>query len=895
MAFTLLVAINNVWGNNMNVKLKGKKLVFLVAIILIGTSIVQTVSSVNDISNQNNKNIVITVEEINDVTTINYQINKFTSRIITIDENQYSIITLDDESNIMEKGKPELPNICRSIIIPDNLKMDVRVVQSQYQEYDDINIISSKGHLLRCVNPDDIPYEFDEIYTEDKWFPEDIVALREPYIVHDFRGQVIEINPFQYNPVEEKLRFYNEITIEIYSNGLGSVNCIDRDVFPSEIDSDFMQIYSRHFINAKKIFNSRYEPVEEKGNMLVITYDGFWDAMIPFIQWKNMKGIPTEMVNVSTIGNAEAIKAYIEDYYNDYGLTFVLLVGDEAQVPTLISGYYASDPSYSYIVGSDHYPDLFVGRFSAQNLDQLETQIERSIEYERDPQVDAEWYQKGTGIASSQGPGDDGEMDYEHIRNIREKLFDYNYTEVDELYDGSQGGEDEEGNPTPAMVAEAINDGRSITNYCGHGSPTSWGSSGFSTSHINSLVNDNMLPYVTCVACNNGQFDDYDECFCEAWLRATNDGEPTGAIVATGSSKSMSWDPPMDAQDEMNDLVVESYAENVKHTFGGIHANGCMHMNDEYSSQGEAETDCWHLFGDPSIQIRTAKPTEMTITHETLIPIGAITFEVEVNGVEEALCAISHDYELLGCGYTNENGIAIINFSEMPFYPEGVDLVVSGYNKIPYIVNITIGSSLPPEPPTINGPVAGRPGKEYVYTAISTDPEGDQILYKFDWGDGTSTEWRGPVNSGQESAASHIWTDTGDYEVKVKAKDVEDSCSEWSEPYPMQIVFPNIDVYRTVGGMLKITSTIRNTGLVEADDISWKISLDGGFILLGKETTGEIDTMAVGEEIPIASKTIIGFGPTRVIVKIDIPEGTKSLNLGGFMYLFFIVVNPGGS
>ena len=87
-----------------------------------------------------------------------------------------------------------------------------------------------------------------------------------------------------------------------------------------------------HFINFKP---AKYNPVSEQGNMLIITYDTFYNAMIPFVQWKNLKGIPTEMVNVSTIGNANAIKTYIANYYNTKGLTFVLLVGDAAQVPTI--------------------------------------------------------------------------------------------------------------------------------------------------------------------------------------------------------------------------------------------------------------------------------------------------------------------------------------------------------------------------------------------------------------------------------------------------------------------------------------------------------------------------------------------------------------------------------
>jgi len=861
----------------------GEKLVFLVAIILVGVSAMPSMSGTDAVTEES-ENIGITVQNDEDVITINYQISEFTSEEVTIDGNSYLRVTLDDESNIMLKGKPELPNICRSIIIPDDLKMEVIVTQSQYQEYEGIQIISSKGHLPRTVNPEDVPYEFDGIYNENKWFPEKIAELREPYILRDFRGQVVEINPFQYNPVEEKLRFYTEITIEVYSNGPDTVNCIIRDELPSKIDFDFKQIYERHFINWYTNTN-RYDPAGERGNMLVITYDSFWDSMIPFVQWKNMRGVPTEMVKVSTIGNANAIKTYIEDYYDDYGLTFVLLVGDAAQVPTLYTSpytYAASDPSYSYIVGNDNYQDLFVGRFSAQNTGQLETQVERSIEYEKFPQSGADWYHKGTGIASNQGPGDDGEYDDEHMDFIRDDLLAYTYTLVDQIYDPSA---------TSAMVATALNDGRSTVNYCGHGSPTSWGSSGFSNSNVNALTNDNMLPFISSVACNNGEFDNYDACFAEAWLRATNNGEPTGAIGVFASSKSQDWDPPMDAQDEIIDILIESYEDHKRITYGALCFEGTMHMMDEYGSSCYGETDAWTVFGDPSLQVRTDTPSEMTVTHNSKIPIGATTFEVEVEGIENALCAISHDYELLGYGYTDDTGLAVINFNEpWPLFESVPVLLVTAYNKIPYN-----NLFYPPlDPPTIDGPTAGKPEKEYEYTAVTTDPEGNQIFYLFDWGDGTSTEWLGPYNSGEPVVASHVWSEVGHYDVKAGAKDVEEVGSKWSESYPMQIDSPGVDIGIIKGGLFRVTAEIKNTGLAGADDINWKITLDGGLILLGKETTGTIQTIPAGGEEEVRSGLIFGFGQTRITVTADIPEGSDERNLGAFVLLFFMRVNPSG-
>ena len=211
-----------------------------------------------------------------------------------------------------------------------------------------------------------------------------------------------------------------------------------------------------------------------------------------------------------------------------------------------------------------------------------------------------------------------------------------------------------------------------------------------------------------------------------------------------------------------------------------------------------------------------------------------------------------------------------------------------------FIVEIPSANN-PPEPPTVSGPVAGKPGIEYEYTAISTDPEGYQIFYLFDWGDGTDSGWLGPYDSGQETTASHAWSEVGNYSIKVRAKDVNDSISFWSEPYSVKIVLPVLNIAHVKGGLFRISSTIENTGILEAKEITWKISLDGGLILLGKVTTGKIDTLVVGEDKTITSKAIIGFGPTRVSVRVDIPEGTNTRELGGFMYLFYVYVNPGGS
>jgi len=865
---------------DINVK---KTLVFSIILLLIGAIFIPYTSGVKHFIKSEPVKIVI--DEYDDIIELNFEINEFEESCVIIDNKEYSKIFIGEESNLLMQGKPDIPNVCRSILIPDTAKMEIDLIDSSYIEYENLLIAPSKGNLPRTINPDEVPYEFDEIYNKDEWFPGDIAKLREPYIIRDYRGQVVEIYPIQYNPVKKLLRFYTNIDVKVYENGIDDVNIINREKLPFSVDSDFKLIYQNHFINFGK--QERYDPVSEQGNMLIITYDGFWNTMLPFYQWKNMKGIPTEMVNVSTIGDANAIKNYIANYYDDFGLTFVLLVGDAEQVPSLYISQYtssASDPSYSYIVGDDNYQDLFVGRFSAQNIEQLQTQVERSIEYEKYPQQSAEWYHKGTGIASNQGPGDDGEYDDEHIDNIREDLLGYTYTEVDQIYD-PQG--------TSQMVTEALNEGRSIINYCGHGSPTSWGSTGFSNNDINNLQNDNMLPFICSVACNNGQFDDYDSCFAEAWLRATNVGEPTGAIGIFASTQSQSWNPPMDAQDEIVDILIETYSYNIRRSYGALCYEGTMHMMDEYGSTCYDETDTWTVFGDPSLQVRTDIPEDMEVDHDILIPIGAEIFEIEISGVENALCAVSYNYGLLGYGYSDETGHAEVVFFDAVEFMEGVDLVVTAYNKNPYFAELQIGDSYPPAIPTMGGPLVGRINKTYEYTAVTTDPEGDQILYKFDWGDGTESDWIGPVTSGTSISGSHSWSEIGDYNIKVRAKDIEGAGSKWSEPYTILMDVPILKVNMR-GGLFKIKATITNEGVCEADDINWDITLDGGFILLGRTSTDIISEIPAGGEVTIESDTIFGLGEVTVFFTASGPACYKTINRGGKVLLAFIKVNAGG-
>jgi len=88
--------------------------------------------------------------------------------------------------------------------------------------------------------------------------------------------------------------------------------------------------------------------------------------------------------------------------------------------------------------------------------------------------------------------------------------------------------------------------------------------------------------------------------------------------------------------------------------------------------------------------------------------------------------------------------------------------------------------NVPPEEPTINGKVKGKPGTEFEYKFVSTDPEGDNIEYCIDWGDSTGEVWIGPYTSGAEAMVKHSWSEQGDYTIKAKARDVNGAESYWA-------------------------------------------------------------------------------------------------------------------
>jgi hypothetical protein len=102
-----------------------------------------------------------------------------------------------------------------------------------------------------------------------------------------------------------------------------------------------------------------------------------------------------------------------------------------------------------------------------------------------------------------------------------------------------------------------------------------------------------------------------------------------------------------------------------------------------------------------------------------------------------------------------------------------------------------IPDNRPPNPPSyIDGAKYLSINEEQTYKTTGSDPDGDDIYYMFDWGDGTHSNWLGPYASDEICETTNTWHEMGEFSIRVKAKDSYGIQSPWVNT--QKSVEPNI-------------------------------------------------------------------------------------------------------
>jgi hypothetical protein len=127
-------------------------------------------------------------------------------------------------------------------------------------------------------------------------------------------------------------------------------------------------------------------------------------------------------------------------------------------------------------------------------------------------------------------------------------------------------------------------------------------------------------------------------------------------------------------------------------------------------------------------------------------------------------------------------------------FPFAYDLAFSpvtiGYYECQQSGNLTKNiENYPPDRATYppGGVISGPVNQSLSYSAVTLDPEEDDISYRFDFGDGTISAWGGYMSEGISGTTEHTFSKAGKYYVSFQAKDVHGAYECWSESLEVNI------------------------------------------------------------------------------------------------------------
>jgi hypothetical protein len=712
----------------------------------------------------------------------------------------FATLTIPEEGFTIEIGEAQLPMISRFIEIPYGATPELLIESVSWEttSLDTLQLPSSiipvQPSLVKMEGAS-VPFTIDDtFYSLNTLFPSTVATVK---IIGEMRGRNIaflQISPVQYNPTTGELRIMTRCDLRMNLPGSDPVQTtakIDRYTTPS-----FEQLFETSFINYGALQGTETMGPKQEG-FLIIVYDSFFDVIQPLASWKESKGFDITVTKTSEIPSGptkENIKAYIVNAYNTWSIppAYVLLVGDIAQIPawTGTATGTCTDLYYGTIDAGNYFADIIVSRFPAATSEQVTAMVDKTVFYEQGIFPSETWIKKAVFMASTDNYAiSEGTHNYV----IDTYLIPHDYT-CDKLYTHTYGA-------TTAQVSAALNNGRSLAVYSGHGGTDYWADGPvFHQSDVNSLTNDGIYPFVCSHACITGTFSS-PECFGETWLRAPH----KAGLAFWGASDNTYWDE----DDLLERSMFKAWWDDNLENIGGMTNMALFYLYQHYSGGGNTKYyfEAYNVLGDSSVKIWRDSPD--------------------------------------------------------PDIPPNT-----------------------PDKPT--GPTTGQMGMEYTFTGITIDPEGDNISFKFDWGDGNFSDWVGPYPSGGTGVATHSWTTLGAFQVKVKAKDDHGGESGWSTSHTITIVeAPILKIDWIAGGLFMVKALIKNNGGVTASNVEWSITLSGG-AFIGKETTGQIESLAPSEGQTVSSKLILGFGATVITVSTSIPESTDTRTQTGTILLFLV-------
>ncbi len=681
--------------------------------ILLAFSVVFSFSvSATDIKITDTDNhLAITEKSITEFTFVNYLSDIQTMMVKTKDGDFVKLIVSGYGENA-KHGNAELPVLEELINVPFGSTVEIKVLNTEEQiislsDYGIDNLIfPSQPSISKGENAEDVPFYFnEEYYAKNDFYAHKLITTE---YLGKMRGQQlarISVAPFQYNPVTNELKVITKMEVKVIFKNTDITSHL----------ANKQRYYSTEF---EHLFKSclNYLPMQEKDvittypvKYVIVADPAFQAALQPLVQWKTKKGfmVVEAYTNDPLVGNtATSIQAYLQNMYDnatiaDPAPTYLLIVGDNAEVPSFNTGQHVSDMYFcEFDGGGDFYPEMYYGRFSATTVAQVEIQVNKTLTHEQYTFGNPAFLDEvvlvagvDAGMAPTYG---NGQINYgtDYYFNVAHGLTVHNY-----LYGSGTLITSDMPGASAAIIAD-VSAGVGFANYTAHCGASGWSDPSFETSDIAGLDNNDEFGFMIGNCCQSNKFD-VPECFGEGLLRANN----KGAVGYIGGSNNTYWD-----EDYWWAVGNGGISANPTYAGTGLALYDCMmHENGEQQADwfitagqmihsgnlavtqaGGSEQYYWeiyHLMGDPSLMPYIGVPTVLTVSHVAATPVGTTTFSV--NAEENAYVAISMNGVLLDAQLADVTGIVNLTFSAIANVGTA-DIVVTKQFKQPYQATVQI-------------------------------------------------------------------------------------------------------------------------------------------------------------------------------------------------------------
>ncbi len=612
-----------------------------------------------------------------------------------------------------EIGRPQLPILRLLVAIPYGGRpvLSVRTEDVATATFQDLGLDAPLMPVQPPVEKipgalERAPFVMDEAaYRTDAFQLPAMVSLGDEGVIRGHRFVTLLVSPVDINPVREEARILGAVSVRIEVEGADLALTTERA--QRYACREFDAIKRRLFVNPPsdtRDLNGLPNPPK----LLIIT-EPSWATnanLLAHVDWKRAKGFRPELVTTSTTGSTNtAIKAYIQNAYDTWPIppTAVLLVGDTGGIPHWVgigANNPATDLNYTMLEGSDYFPDIEIGRWSVTNATQLNNIATKSLSYEQVGWSGNNTWEKYVVYMASEDNYSITEGTHNYVHSTYLQPDGYS---CDKLYCHTY-------NATTQQVRDSHNAGRSLSIYSGHGAETYWADGPpFYQSDVNNLVNT-VYPFVQSYACLTGNYT-VAECFSETWIRATR-----GAIGMMASSVTSYWTE----DDILEKRVMEGFCANVNageenQTWtGGMMNYGKLRYYQYFGNTSTTRRyfEMYNIMGDATIDLWTAVPTPLSVSHPSALPIGSTTFNVTVTGFPDwaLVCARDGNGQVYATSYLFSGGTATLNLGSGPTSPGTLYVTVTGHDCQPYQASIPIIAPSGPYLVVSNVTTAEAPG-----------------------------------------------------------------------------------------------------------------------------------------------------------------------------------------